>query len=177
MIGSVILRDEATRRGAGNRSARRVICIHVRCCLATWQPPGHPLSSYDPIPFHPLYLSFRRLLILPVLLILSLPRLAVRPATLTYVPIDHFARNPSFRLAFPRPPCTETRCAIEIPAGYNKVLLLSRPGLKTKGEGRRVPCTRQRRARGLLQEDRLARSSPRKLAAGYDSCVKLERLP
>lgn len=138
------------RRGAGNRSARRVICIHVRCCLATWQP-GHPFSSYPPVAhtFSPSLPSPSAILILLVLLILSLPRRAVRPASLTYVPIDHFPRNPLLaRVSTSTLQCAARR-AIEIPTGYNKVLLLSRLGSKTKG--RRSKGTKQDRAGGCLQ--------------------------
>ena len=90
------------RRGGGNRSARRVICIHVRCCLATWQPgrPSRPrafsLPSPLPTPSRASHL-------------VSGPRRAVRPAAPAWrmSPIDHFPRQPTtFQLAFPRPPCS-----------------------------------------------------------------------
>lgn len=68
------------RRGGGNRSARRVICIHVRCCLATWQPgrPARPRTFSLPSPSD----SFSRF----SSCLRSPPRCPSRRAGLTYVP-------------------------------------------------------------------------------------------
>lgn len=120
------------RRGGGNRSARRVICIHVRCCLATWQP-GHPslprtFSLPSPSDSFSRFSSCLR----------SPPRCPSRRAGLTYVP----HRSLSSATHLPARVSTSTLLrAIEIPPGYNKVLLLSRPGSKTKGS---MPSTEKK---------------------------------
>ena len=138
------------RRGAGNRSARRVICIHVRCCLATWQPRPSLLilSNQSPTPFLPLF---------PLLLTFSSFSSfssCLCPDALLSVPLA-WRMSPSITfLANPLPARVSTstlqqraaRRAIEIPVGYNKVLLLSRPGSEAKG--RRSKGTGRDKARG-----------------------------
>lgn len=82
------------RRGGGNRSARRVICIHVRCCLATWQPgqPPHLFSSIS------IRLLLALLILSPVPATLSVPprRLDVCPPSITFLGNPAFLRRSRF---------------------------------------------------------------------------------
>jgi len=69
-------------------------------------------------------------------LILSPRRRPVRPARLTYVPIDHIVRSPLW-LAFPRPPCT-TLAPLKFQPGIIRFYCSRGTVWKQKVEGTKV---------------------------------------